>query len=62
MESHVCLLGPLAMFTASELRKVKAPKKSNITQTTWSPEVMWQTKKEIFLSPEEVWPLNVAEC
>ena len=62
MESHVCLLGHLATFTASTLGKVKAPNKSNITRTTWSREVMWQTKKEIFLSSEEVWPPNDAEC
>ena len=36
--------------------EVNAPMKSHIPLTTWSHEVMWQTKNEIFLPSENVWP------
>ena len=50
-------LGKLVTYS-----EVKTPKKSNFTQTTWSCEVTWQTKNEIFLFSEDVWPPNVAGC
>ena len=42
--------------------KVNVPMKLHVPLTTWSPEVTWQTKNEILLPPEDVWPPNFEGC
>ena len=36
--------------------KLKQPKKSYVPLTTWSHEVTWQFKNQIFLRSKDVWP------
>ena len=42
--------------------RVKKLKKSHVPEITWSNKVKWQTKNQIFLASEGVWPPNLAEC
>ena len=42
--------------------EVNAPTKSHVLLTISLHKVTWQTKNDIFLTPEDLWPPNLAGC
>ena len=42
--------------------EVNTPIKSYVLLTTWLCKVKWQTKREIFLHTEDLWPPNFPGC